>query len=268
MKEISAQELYAQLYDLWVVDWPGEVDFYQELITHSPLIKTRGVLEIGCGTGRIALRFAQNGINTTGLDISSELLEIARKKSLGMSNVQWVKGDMKNFEIGKKFGCVIIPGHSFQFMTTPEDQVNCLEQIKKLLVEDGLLIIHIGNQNINWLAGLLDQKEPVFEKNPVLTIPLTGQKFRYSFAWTFEPSTQTASVIRKLEELGINDKVNQTWETEPIPLHCIFRFEMEHLLRREGFSTEAVYGDFYKNELGNKSEDMIWIARKNAGKNN
>ena len=265
MEKITAQDLYAQLYDLWVFDWPGEVDFYKELIALSPEIKTKGVLEIGCGTGRIALRIAQNGINITGLDLSSELLEIARKKSIGLPNIHWVNGDMRKFEIGKKFGAVIIPGHSFQFMITPDDQVNCLEQIKHHLVADGLLIIHIGHQSIGWLAGLLDQKVPVFEKNPIMTNPLTGQKFRYSTAWTFEPSTQTASVIRKIEQLGTNDRVDQTWEMEPMPLHCIFRFEMEHLLRCEGFSIEAVYGDFYKNELCNESEDMIWIARNRVG---
>ena len=265
MEKTTAQELYAQLYDAWVVDWPHEVDFYQELLAQSPFARTNGVLEIACGTGRMALRLAQNGFNVTGLDISQELLEIARKKSSDTPTVHWVKGDMRKFDLSKKFGCFIIPGHSFQFMITPDDQVNCLEHIKRHLVANGLLVIHIGHQNIGWLAGLLDKKEPIYEKNPIITNPVTGQEFRYSFAWTYEPSTQNASVSRKLEELDDHEKVVQIWEMEPMPLHCIFRFEMEHLLSREGFCIEAVYGDFLKNELANESEDMIWITRNKAG---
>lgn len=155
MERLTAEELNAQLYDVSVPDWKGEVDFYRELIAHSPLVKTHGVLEIACGTGRITLRLAKDGINITGLDISPESLEVAREKSAGIPNVNWVLSDMRTFEIGTKFGCVIIPGHSFQFMTTPDDQVKCLEQIKKHLVIDGLVVIHLDHQNIGWLADLI-----------------------------------------------------------------------------------------------------------------
>jgi hypothetical protein len=48
----------------------------------------------------------------------------------------------------------------------------------------------------------------------------------------------------------------------PEQLYCIFRFEMEHLLLRTGFEIQALYGDFFKNELMNKSSEMIWIAHK------
>jgi SAM-dependent methyltransferase len=263
MKNITAQELYAQLYDLHVPGWPGEVDFYRKLVAQSPL-KSHGVLEIACGTGRITLRLAQEGIDMTGLDISPELLEVARGKSMGMLNVQWVLGDMRAFDIGKKFGFAIIPGHSFQFMITPNEQASCLEQIKRHLVADGLLVIHLDHQDFRWLAGLLDRKEPVFEKDPVLTHPTTNQKFRLAYAWALEPSTQTATVDLKWEEIGENGDVIQVWEMEPMRLHCVFRFEMEHLLRQVGFSIEVVYGDFFKNELGDGSKDMIWLARNNA----
>jgi hypothetical protein len=46
-----------------------------------------------------------------------------------------------------------------------------------------------------------------------------------------------------------------------IRLHCIFRFEMEHLLARAGFAVDAVYGDFFRRPLGEDSTHMIWVAR-------
>jgi SAM-dependent methyltransferase len=263
MKNITAQELYAQLYDVHVSDWQGEVDFYRELIVHSPL-NANGVLEVACGTGRVTLQLAKDGVDITGLDISPELLEIARRKSIGIPNVNWVLGDMRTFDIGTKFGYVILPGHSFQFMTTPDEQVKCLEQIKRHLVDDGLLIIH-HNQDFGWLAVLLNKKEPFYEESPILTHPTTSRKFRQSSTWTFEPSTQSAIVTSNWEEVNEDGIVIQTWAMEPMPLHCIFRFEMEHLLKRAGFSIEAVYGDFFKSELTNESEQMIWLARNKAG---
>lgn len=264
MEKITAKELYAQLYDVRVLDWEGEVDFYRELIGNS-LLKTYGVLEIACGTGRITMRLARNEIEITGLDISPELLEIAQQKSIGMPNVEWVLGDMRTFEIGKKFGFVISPGHSFQFMASPEDQVKCLEQIKSHLVPYGLAVLHIDFQDFGWLAELLNQKEPIYKKSDILTHPTTDQKFRRSFAWAFEPATQTATVKTNWEEIDESGNVIQVLEMEPARLHCIFPFEMEHLLKRVGFSIEAVYGDFFKNKLTNKSEQMIWLAKNEEG---
>ena len=181
-----------------------------------------------------------------------------------MSNIDWVLGDMRSFELGRKFGFVISPGHSFQFMTTPDDQVKCLQQIKHHLVPDGLVVIHIDHQDFGWLASLLNRKEPVFEKSSLFTHPTTNQKFRRSFLWMFDPATQNCTVTNRWEEINENGDVIGMWEIEPMHLHCVFPFEMEHLLKRAGFSVEAVYGDFFKTDLKSESEQMIWLGRNRA----
>ncbi len=264
MEEITAEELNAQLYDESVPDWKGEVDFYRELIAQSPLAKTYGVLEIACGTGRITLQLAKDGINITGLDIAPEMLGMAEEKSVGLPNVNWILSDMRTFEIGAMFGCVIIPGHSFQFMTTPDDQVKCLEQIKKHLVTDGLAVIHLDHQNIGWLADLIGKRESAYEIGSILTDSATGEKFRQSCLWTYEPSTQTATCQNDWDKVDERGAVIRTWKRESMRFHCVFRFEMEHLLKRVGFSVEATYGDFLKSELTDESANMIWVARKKA----
>jgi SAM-dependent methyltransferase len=264
MQTITAEELYAQLYDAWVTDWDGEVDFYRELIQYSPL-QSHGVLEVACGTGRVAMRLAKDGMDVTGFDLSPELLDIAHVKSLGLSNVHWVLGDMRTFEIGKKFGFVISPGHSFQFMTTPDDQVKCLAQIKRHLIPNGILVLHVDHQDFGWIASLLKNEKPVYRKSDIIAHPTTKQTFRRSWAWTFEPVTQTATVQVNWEEIDENGNVIQLRQMDPKQLHCIFPFEMEHLLRRVGFSIEAVYGDFFKNKLTSQSEQMIWVVKNKAG---
>jgi len=172
---------------------------------------------------------------------------------------------MRTFEMGEQFGGVIIPGHSFQFMVTPDQQAECLKQIKRHLVPGGLLVIHLDFQDYRWLAGLVDQKEQTYKKGDLLTHPVTGQKYRKTNFWTFEPATQTATNHILWEQVDEAGQVTQTWEMEPMHLHCAFRFEMEHLLIRTGFSIEAVYGDFFTNQSVDDSESMIWVARKPAG---
>ena len=86
----------AQLYDASVPDWPGEIDFYQELAAEAAS-KGGAVLEVACGTGRVAIRLAQDGVSVDGIDLSPATLDVAREKSAGIPHVCWVEGDMRSF---------------------------------------------------------------------------------------------------------------------------------------------------------------------------
>ena len=259
----TANQLYAQLYDQSVPDWPGELGFYRELIGRSRSERL-DMLEIACGTGRVTLQLARDGVNIIGLDLSAALLDIARSKSAGLANVRWIQGDMRTFDLDQRFGLIIIPGHSFQFMLTPADQVQSLETIKRHLLPGGLLVLHLDHQDVTWLGELLTTKGDIFETGSEVTHPTTGRKFRRSSAWNYDPASQTATVTLRFDELDPGGKIIEHWNTVPRSLHCIFRFEMEHLLNRVGLEILSVYGDFYKQELNNTSGNMIWIARNPA----
>ncbi|MBI3944150.1 MAG: hypothetical protein HY326_14125, partial [Chloroflexi bacterium] len=94
-----------------------------------------------------------------------------------------------------------------------------------------------------------------------VTDPHAGHIIRTMKSWSYEPSTQTASVVTEWWEFDAADQVVDTWQAGPVRLHCVFRFEMAHLLARAGFAPEAVYGDFFQGELRNDSPEMIWVAR-------
>jgi len=90
----KAWEFYAETYDATMNDWPGEIDFYKRLAGEAP---SRGgeVLELACGTGRVAIQLVRAGVRVVGLDISKPMLEIARVKARGLANSTWVEGDMR-----------------------------------------------------------------------------------------------------------------------------------------------------------------------------
>ena len=260
MSTLTAKELYAQLYDARVKDWPGELDFYRDFLSTKPE-SSQGILEIACGTGRVTLPLCNAGYRMTGLDISPELLDIARKKGAGMVDLKWFQADMRTFELNRKFGVVISPGHSFQFMLTSDDQVRCLEQVKRHIAPGGWFILHLDHQDVRWLAGLLDQKAGEFEPGSIIELPVSHERYQYQRFWSYEPATQTATVTAKWEMIGENNEVIETWLMDPMRLHCAFRTEIEHLLVRCGFTIQALYGDFYRNPLTDDVENMIWVAR-------
>lgn len=81
-------------------------------------------------------------------------LAVARGKSVGMSNIRWVQGDMRSFDLDGTFGLILIPGHSFQNIVTTTDQVACPESAKRHLAPDGLLVVHLDHQGRGWLRDL------------------------------------------------------------------------------------------------------------------
>jgi SAM-dependent methyltransferase len=249
----------SELYDAVVPDWPGEIAWYQELAAEAAA-QGGAVLELACGTGRVALRLARRGGRVVGLEVAPAMLKIARAKSAGLDNVRWVDGDMRSFDLGEQFALVIIPGHSFQFMLTPADQLVCLETIKRHLVPGGRLVVHLDHQSFEWLASLKERRG-AFKPTEDMIHPGSGNRLHTERSWRFEPSTQTATVVTVREERDEAGQVIGRWETAPKALHCVFRFEMEHLLARAGLTVEALYGDFLRQPLHDDSPEMIWVAR-------
>jgi SAM-dependent methyltransferase len=193
------------------------------------------------------------------------MLEVAGEKSKNIANIKWVQADMCEFDLGETFGLVLIPGHAFQNLNTPQEQVACLQCIYRHLKPGGHLIVHLDHQNvenIGWLGSLVGDKGGVLEPAEQFQHTRTGRHIRTFRAWAYEPATQTAICSTTWEAVAPDGQVVDQWKTEPVRLHCIFRFEMEHLLARVGFLVENLYGDFSQNPLNDKSSNMIWIARK------
>jgi hypothetical protein len=145
-------------------------------------------------------------------------------------------------------------------MLTPEDQVTCLECVYRHLNATGKLIIHVNQDDLSWLGELSQGKGTEFE--------LVGEYRKDSMpgfirkwnSWGYEASTQTASVVTAWETVGKDGMVKERKETAKKHLHCVFPFEMEHLLARTGFKVDALYGDFSRQKLQDTSPDMIWVA--------
>jgi hypothetical protein len=100
-----------------------------------------------------------------------------------------------------------------------------------------------------------------FKPGEEINDPRTGHLIRTTRAWSYAPATQIASAVTRWQELdGAGQPIDQ-WEIGPVPFHCFFRFEVEHLLHRADFQVDSLYGDFNRGELVDASSEMIWLAR-------
>src|SRR2546425_335524 len=96
----KAQQL-AHFYDLEYGSYTDDINFYVQHAQAMDPNKKLPVLELGCGTGRIAIALAQSGIQVTALDTSDAMLEICAKRaqSKGVDKkISLVQTDMRNLE--------------------------------------------------------------------------------------------------------------------------------------------------------------------------
>jgi len=127
-------EVYDSLNEGLRYDASAAVDFL------APLAKGRRVLELGIGTGRIALPLSQRGIRMHGIDVSPAMVEKLRVKP-GGAEIPVEIGNFASLKIGGRFSLIYVVFNTFFGILTQEDQVRCFTRVAKRLTSDGAFVI-------------------------------------------------------------------------------------------------------------------------------
>jgi SAM-dependent methyltransferase len=168
----DAASLFVRAYDAFYDREPpqiaGDVDFYQRLAgeTSGP------ALELGCGTGRIALALAARGLDVTGADLSDGMLTIARRKAAGLpaavqDRLTLVKQDMSEVNLGRRFGFIFVAFRPFQHLLTIDLQRKSLEAIRRHLDHNGRLALHLFDPRLDLLINENIASARLFGIDPV-----------------------------------------------------------------------------------------------------
>jgi ubiquinone/menaquinone biosynthesis C-methylase UbiE len=121
----------ARLYDL-DNGWAEDRAFCLDLAAGAG-----SVLDLGCGTGELALRIAaEHGAAVTGVDPAGAMLDLARAKP-GAERVRWIEGDARSLRLGQSFDLIVMTGHAFQTLLTRKDRAACLSTIARHLAPGG-----------------------------------------------------------------------------------------------------------------------------------
>ena len=247
---------WAEIYD-WVFAWKrDDVQFYVEQARHSG----GPILELGSGTGRIAIPIAQAGVEVVGLESSTAMLREARRKtgdapgSSGGIPV-WVEGDMADFALGRQFALVIIPFRGFLSLLSVEEQMDCLRCIRDHLAPGGRLIFDVFVPDLDMLTD--DGSTPFhFEDVPH---PDLDRRLVIWHQNRFDNHNQINNARTIIEEVDSGGEVVRRLYRE-FQIRYMHRFEAQHLLELAGFRVEELYGDFELGTFDDDSTDMVWVA--------
>ena len=124
--------LYDALYQTFI-DYDAEFALYESLIQPQ---QATSVLEIGCGSGHLASRFVAAGYTYTGVDVSPQMLELARNRC---PEAQFEQADMRTLHLNSTFDAVLITARSLSYILTNADILSTFGQLKSHLSPTGTL---------------------------------------------------------------------------------------------------------------------------------
>jgi ubiquinone/menaquinone biosynthesis C-methylase UbiE len=252
---VNTHDQWADIYDA-MHTLTEDIPFYLD-----EAVKSGGpVLELGVGTGRVAIPIAQAGVNVVGIDHSPRMLEVAKRKAkvAGLSGrrLRLVQGDMRDFDLGQRFPLVIIPFRAFLHMYTVEDQRRCLHAIARHLEDGGRLALNVF---VPRLDLLVDDSTPLAFRGD-FTHPQTGRRVIVWHSREHDYLRQMIHEWRLLQELDEQGTVVSAWYL-PLDIRYLFRYEAQHLFEGAGFAVEALYGGFDRRPFDEHSEEMVWVLR-------
>ncbi len=243
---------FVKLYDLenqglW------DFDFYLELVDQ---LSAQRVLDIGCGTGVLAVALASRGIEVTGVDPAAAMIEVAeqriREAAVG-SRAEVVRGTAASVAASSYFAAIMM-GHVAQyFLSRPEwDQV--LADAHRALVPGGWIAFESRNpEGLSWDAW---DEESTRETQPH---PEGGEFTSWLEVLGIEHDDADGPLItargHNIFPDGRHVTADEPLRYRPLPV-------LQASLEQAGFTVEQVWGDWDRSPVEPDSPELILLARK------
>jgi len=235
---VSVYDAIAELYDPWSASVKEDVGFY---VAEARKSGGRPVVELGVGTGRIAVPTAQAGVPVIGVDSSEGMLAVCRRRAeeAGVAQLLDLRvGDLRRPPVEERVRLVTAPFRSLLHLETDSDRRATLAAARRLLHPGGRLVFDVfapsredvEETHARWLErepGIWERADWDLERR-VLTLWVRGPKG--------------------------NTQMRLAWLSPD---------EWRALVEEAGFEIVACYGWFDMAPYAG-GEDTIWIARRPA----
>ncbi len=230
--------LEAELHDaFWLAEDDGsELRMMAEFLTNHP----GPALEIGSGSGRLLLPLAEQGFDIDGLELSSDMLAIARKQAAEQKRpVTMHRGDMSSWSADKTYNSLLAPAFTLQLATDP---AATLAHWRSLLNPGGALYITTFIPYAEILGELpANQWYPDHQ-----AFHSDGTEARLETRHTIDHANQTLTRRHRYTILGKQTRRHQSTQT----IRWFEHDQMLALLTRTGFETQSHILDFDPETAG------------------
>lgn len=227
------------------VDYDSWVQFLETLFKKYDLdFIDKTALELGCGTGNMTLRLSNLGVKVVAVDLSEEMLNVAKNK-VKNRGVIFINKDMVEIDFGKKFDFVFSFCDGFNYLIEDEELFNLLKKVYNHLKDDGFFIFDISSE--------------YKLKNLIGNNTFTCNEEDYSYIWD-------NYVDENIIDMYITIFVKEGKLYRRIDEHHIQRAyskeEMVNFLKNAGFKHVETYDNYSLNKDKETSERITFVVRK------
>jgi SAM-dependent methyltransferase len=233
----------AALYDA-ENGWGPDDDFYRALgrAVGGP------ILDLACGTGRLARALALDGHRVTGLDLAPAM--VARARLLDPDGrVEWRVGDAAGFELGRRFRLIVMTAHAFQHLIGAPAQGGLFDCVVRHLTSDGIFAFETRN------PGRQDYADgAAFKFWRRFSDPARGPVEVWA-ASDFDAATQVDRVTLVRRFADGEERRSQAL------LQFTDAATLDARMAAAGLVYERRYGDFGGEEFGAESPEIVTVAQ-------
>ncbi len=249
MGETSYKSLFSKIYDraLDILPYDEMTEFLETIFRNKDIHPTT-LLDLGCGSGSLAILMAEKGYQLSGLDLSVEMLSVAQQKTFDKNlNIRYINQSMSEIELIDSYDVIYSFGDALNYLTDSNDLLSCFDGVYKYLNYGGYFIFDVNTVD----------KFRSFGNN---SFSESEDDFFYLWENEFDEEKKLnyyyVEIFAKDEESELYERSFET--------HCERAYELDFLknsLKNSGFKDIEVYVNMNFDE-GNKSDDRFFFICK------
>lgn len=244
-------DFYDELYE--DKDYLQECEFIKGVLEKYGEIPVNTLLDVGCGTGSHALHFAEMGYLVTGVDLSEDMLAIARKKAeRNNKHIRFIRQDLRNLHLDQKFDAAVAMFAVMGYQTTNTDFEAALKAVHSHLEEFGLFIFDV------WFGPAVLKQKPADRLKKI-------ERNNYSLIRYAHPvidiNQQTVEVNYHMLYISNNLIIREIRESHL--MRFFFSQELAILLEKNGYKLISIHPFMNPDdEVGEDCWNITITARK------
>jgi SAM-dependent methyltransferase len=204
---------------------------------------TGGALELGIGTGRLALPLSQRGVRVHGIDLSPAMVARLRAKP-GADDIDVTIGDFATTEVGRPFGLAYLVFNTIMNLTTQDEQVQCFQNVAAHLEPGGCFVLEVGVPDL--------QRLPPGETVRAFTVSPTRLGFD-------EYDVAAQGLVS--HHYWVTDGDLEAWS---MPFRYVWPSELDLMARLAGMTLRERWSDWNREPFTSDSTNHVSVWEKPA----
>lgn len=237
---------FAYVYDELIredIEYEKVCDFLENVFTiydKNPNL----VCDLACGTGNITIPMSRRGYDMIGVDVSPEMLDVARSKNNSGKDILYLCQDMKKLDLYGTCDAFLCMTDGFNYITSMEALKKIFNRIRTCFIEpDGIFIFDLSS--VYKLKNVLGGNIFIYDKDDMF--------------YTWENSYKEPFCKMELNFFKKDGEVYTRFVESQIQ-RAYTKKQIENLLIESGFSKVDVYGGYTFNPPGNSENRLVFVA--------